>query len=123
MTSDGLNGTLVIDTERHLFKVEPSEYPLSPDDAGMPVEITVYGNETLKPGVYEEKLTFVGYTGEVVAMGIKIRINVEQYSSRNEFSLLGLGPFQILGILLVMLASIIFLNKNRENKTDETTNM
>lgn len=122
VTSDGINGTLVIGTDNQIFKVEPSEYPLHPDDVNMLIELKIYGNNTLKPGVYPDKLTFIGYTGESVSMGIKIKIDIEQYSTNNEFSLLGLGLYQILGLLVIMLASIIFLKKNRENKTDETTN-
>ena len=120
VTSDGLNGTLIIGTDNQFFVIEPTEIPLNPDDVNMPIEITIYGNATMTPGIYEEKLTFIGFTGDVVSMGIKIRANIELYEVEKEYRILGYGVYQVLGLTgLVFLASTILLNKQRSDKGEE----
>jgi hypothetical protein len=58
------------------FRVDPPKVNMSKDDVSVPVELTFYGNETLEPGVYEGKVTFLAYTGGFVAMGIKIKARI-----------------------------------------------
>ena len=76
ITSDGLIGELIVGKETLPFRIEPSTINMTSDDANMPVKITFYGNETLDPGVYEGKVTFLAMTGGFVAVGIKIRAKI-----------------------------------------------
>ena len=114
-TSDGLSGELIVGCENLPFKVEPETVSMSPDDVNKPLEITIYGNSTLGSGTYNGKLTFIGMTGGAVAMGVKLKINVEQYDPNPRRSLLGLNQGQlVLGVGIVSVASIIliYLKKN-----------
>jgi len=76
ITSDGLNGQLIVGMENLPFRVDPSRINMTSGDANTPVELTFYGNETLDPGVYEGKVTFLAMTGGFVAMGIKVRAKI-----------------------------------------------
>ncbi len=76
VTSDGLTGELIVGKETLPFRVDPPKVNMTRDDVNGPVELTFYGNETLEPGVYEGKVTFLAYTGGFVAMGIKIRVKI-----------------------------------------------
>ena len=74
--SDGVTGELIIGKEDLPFRIEPSRINMTSGDVNVPVEITFYGNETLEPGVYEGKVTFIAYSGGFVAVGIKIRATI-----------------------------------------------
>jgi len=76
VTSDGLNGQLIVGKENLPFSIEPSRINISSGDVNVPVELTFYGNETLEPGVYEGKITFLAYTGGFIAYGIKIKAKI-----------------------------------------------
>ena len=76
ITSDGLNGQLIVGMEGLPFRVDPPRVNMSKGDVNVPVELTFYGNDTLEPGVYEGKVTFLAYTGGFVAVGIKIRVKI-----------------------------------------------
>ena len=76
VTSDGLTGELKVGREGLPFRIEPSRINMTSGDVNVPVELTFYGNETLEPGVYEGKVTFLAYTGGFVAVGIKIRAKI-----------------------------------------------
>lgn len=76
LLSDGLEGELIISGDDLPFKIDPPRINMSKEDNYRPVELTFYGNETLEPGVYEGKVTFLAYTGGFVAMGIKIRAKI-----------------------------------------------
>ena len=76
ITSDGLEGQLIVGMENLPFRVDPPRINMSSDDVSVPVELTFYGNETLEPGVYEGKVTLLAYTGGFVAVGIKIKAKI-----------------------------------------------
>ena len=76
ITSDGLTGELIVGKEGLPFRIEPSQINMTKDDVNAAVELTFYGNETLDPGVYEGKVTFLAMTGGFVAMGIKVRAKI-----------------------------------------------
>jgi len=84
ITSDGLEGQLIIGKENLPFRIEPSRINMTGGDVNAPVELTFYGNETLEPGVYEGKVTFLAYTGGFVAVGIKIRIKINLLGEAQE---------------------------------------
>ncbi len=84
ITSDGLEGQLIVGMENLPFRVDPPRVNMSKDDVNVPVELTFYGNETLEPGVYEGKVTFLAYTGGFVAMGIKIRAKINLLDEAQE---------------------------------------
>jgi len=84
LLSDGLEGKLIIGREDLPFRVEPSEINMSKEDNYRPVELTFYGNETLKPGVYEGKVTFIAYTGGFMVPGIKIRAKINLLGEAQE---------------------------------------
>jgi len=76
ITSDGLEGQLIVGMENLPFRFDPPRVNMSKNDVNAPVEITFYGNETLEPGVYEGKVTLLAYTGGSIAMGIKIKAKI-----------------------------------------------
>ena len=84
LLSDGLEGELVIGTEKLPFRVEPSKINMSKDDHYRPVELTFYGNETLEPGVYEGMVSFIASTGGFVSLGIKIRVKINMLEASPE---------------------------------------
>jgi len=83
--SDGVTGELIIGKEDLPFRMEPSRVNMSSGDVSVPVELTFYGNETLEPGVYEGKVTFIAYTGGFVSVGIKIRTKINLLEATQEF--------------------------------------
>ncbi len=104
VTSDGLSGELIVGTENLPFSVEPSRINISRNDVNVPVELTFYGNETLDPGVYEGKVTFLAMTGSFVAMGIKVRVNINLIGPEPlpTFAYIaGAGVIAVAGILVV----------------------
>ncbi len=84
ITSDGLDGQLIVGKENLPFRIEPSTINMTASDVNVPVELTFYGNETLESGVYEGKVTFLAYTGGFVAMGIKIRVKINLLGEAQE---------------------------------------
>ena len=82
--SDGVTGELIIGKEDLPFRMEPSRVNMSSGDVDVPVELTFYGNETLEPGVYEGKVTFIAYSGGFVAVGIKIRATINLLEVQEE---------------------------------------
>ena len=76
VTSDGLEGQLIVGMEDLPFRVDPPRVNITSGDVNVPVELTFYGNETLDPGVYEGKVTFLAMTGGFVAVGIKVRAKI-----------------------------------------------
>lgn len=117
VTSDGLSGELIIGQENLPFTVEPEKIALDPEDVNTPVEIIIHGSKDVDPGLYEGKLTFIAMTGETVAMGIKIKIDVNLYNPKT--GLFGLAPYQLLIIVVVVAASFILMYRNRMLKTRE----
>ncbi len=79
ITSDGLEGQLIVGMEDLPFRVEPLTINISRSDVNLPVEITFYGNETLDPGIYEGKITFLASTGGFVTVGIKIKATINLF--------------------------------------------
>ena len=84
VSSDGLNGQLIVGMEDLPFRVDPPRINMSSGDVNAFVELTFYGNETLEPGVYEGKVTFLAYTGGFVAVGIKIRAKINLLGEAQE---------------------------------------
>jgi len=82
--SDGVTGELIIGKEDLPFRMEPSRINMTSGDVSVPVELTFYGNETLEPGVYEGKVTFIAYSGGFVAVGIKIRTKINLLELQEE---------------------------------------
>ena len=79
ITSDGLEGQLIVGMEDLPFRVEPLTINISRSDVNLPVEITFYGNETVDPGIYEGKITFLASTGGFVTVGIKIKATINLF--------------------------------------------
>ena len=119
VTSDGLSGELVIGQEGLPFVVEPEKIVLDPEDVNTPIEIFIHGSREVDPGLYQGKLTFIAMTGETVAMGIKIKIDVNLYDPKAGFSLFGLNQVQLLSIIVVAVAALVLLIRNRSTKTSE----
>jgi len=82
--SDEVTGELIIGKEDLPFRMEPSRINMTSGDVNVPVELTFYGNETLEPGVYEGKVTFIAYSGGFVAVGIKIRAKINLLEVQEE---------------------------------------
>ncbi len=114
ITSDGLTGQLIVGLEDLPFRVDPPTVNMSSSDVNTPVELTFYGNETLMPGVYEGKVTFLAYTGGFVAMGIKIRAKInlleETYEPEPEPETqeLNYTPYVMGGTTIAALALIVW---------------
>ena len=114
VTADGLSGNLFIGTEGNQFKVEPERFTLSPDDVNVPLKLTIYGNETLTPGLYVEKLTFIAFSSGSVAVGIKVKAEIEVTEPAKGFTLLGLSMVQLLGLAgLLILIVLLYLYRGR----------
>ena len=112
ITSDGLIGELIVGKENLPFIIEPSTINMTSDDANMPVEITFYGNDTLAPGVYEGKVTFLAMTGGFVAVGIKIRVKINLIGEPKGFSQMSLGKYAPYAAgAIILLALIIFVRR------------
>jgi len=104
ITSDGLEGQLIVGMEDLPFRVDPPRINMSKNDMNMPVELTFYGNETLEPGVYEGKLTFLAYTGGFVAVGIKIRAKINLLDESQEMDYI---PYVMGGAVIAALVSAV----------------
>ena len=79
--TSGLDGEIVIGTEDLPFQVEPEIINVASADENKKVELTFYGDESVDEGDYSGKLTFLGYLGNNVACGVKIKANVTQVGS------------------------------------------
>ena len=73
-----VDGELVVGTENLTFRIEPTTIPITPTDRTRKVELTIHGNTSLATGQYSGKLTLLLYTGNNVAHGVKINVNVTQ---------------------------------------------
>ena len=114
ITSDGLNGELIVGKENLPFRIEPSRINMTRDDVNVPVELTFYGNETLKPGIYEGKVTFLAMTGGFIAIGIKIKAKINLIGKPKGFSPMNLGIYApYVAGAIALLAIIIFVKKYR----------
>ena len=114
ITSDGQTGELIIGKEDLPFRIEPSIINMTSDDVNKPVELTFYGNETLKPGVYEGKVTFLAMTGGFVAMGIKIKAKINLVGNQKSVtstSLVSYYPY--LAGAIVLIGIIVILKRYR----------
>lgn len=124
VTSDGLSGELIVGTENLPFSFEPSRINISRNDVNMPVELIFYGNETLEPGVYEGKVTFLAMMGGFVAMGIKVRVNINLIGLETPaiptFAYI-VGTGVITGVIAVAVILVVKRYKNRSDRVFEET--
>lgn len=104
-----LDGELIVGTENLSFRVEPETVPIYSTYRSQKIAIYVYGNDSLDNGLYSGKITFLLYTGNNVAHGIKIGTNITQELAEDEPN--GLNDFikiiQENYLLLVVVAVII----------------
>jgi hypothetical protein len=73
-----VDGQLVIGTEGIPFLVEPSTVKISSTDEYREIELRFYGNGTVKAGQYSGHITFLLYTSNTLAYGVKINADVTQ---------------------------------------------
>ncbi|MBN2074181.1 MAG: hypothetical protein JW762_01385 [Dehalococcoidales bacterium] len=71
ITSDH-NGELIIGVEDLPFRIEPSTIPVKSIDEHKRVELRIFGDSSLEEGEYSGKLTFLAYSGNNIANGIKV---------------------------------------------------
>lgn len=58
------------------LRVEPETIHIEPSGEPVDIEITIYGDETLGPQVYNGYVRFVGKTGGMVAVAVKVKATV-----------------------------------------------
>lgn len=125
VTSDGLDGELIVGTENLPFKVEPSRINISADDVNKPVLLTFYGNETLEPGLYEGKVTFLAMTGDFIAVGIKIKANITLVESPKSLFNFDKFTLPVTGIIVaaavIVIAAYKISRRKRSNTHDKET--
>lgn len=122
VTSHDYNGEVVVGTENIPFRVSPEVIQLSDTDENRRIELTFYGNTSVKEETYSGKLTFLGSTEKNIVGGVKIKVAVTQISSADA----GAGGIQgsivdslranstiIIGTLLVMLSLILGIGIGR----------
>lgn len=73
-----LDGEIVIGTEDLPFRVEPETIPVSATDRNQKVELLIYGDPSLAEEKYSGKITFLFYTGDNVAYGVKLSADITQ---------------------------------------------
>jgi len=80
--TSGFDGKIVVGTEDIPFRVEPGTIPVSSTDQNKKVELTFYGDKSIEEGTYSGKLTFLAYTGNNVAYGVKLNADVTQVGQK-----------------------------------------
>jgi hypothetical protein len=84
--TSGFDGEIDVGTESIPFRVEPETISVSNTDNNRRVELTFYGDESIEEGAYSGKLTFLAHTGDNVAYGVKIKVNVTQVGNNEQVS-------------------------------------
>ena len=105
-----VDGELVVGTENLTFPVEPATIPITSSDRNRKVELTVHGNTSLSTGEYSGKLTLLFYSGNNVAHGVKLNMDITQEGPETQPSWLD-EILQVLAenwIIIVAVAGIIF---------------
>jgi hypothetical protein len=73
-----LDGELVIGTENLPFRIEPETIPVSATARNQEFELLIYGDPLLEEEQYSGKITFLFYTGDNVAYGVKLSADITQ---------------------------------------------
>jgi len=73
-----VDGDIVIGMEGIPFLVEPSIVQVSSTDEYREIELRFYGNGSVEAGRYSGNITFLLYTSDTVAYGVKIDADVTQ---------------------------------------------
>ena len=77
ITSD-FNGELVVGTEGIPFSVEPATIQINSSFNQHEVVLSIHGNSSTQNGTYNGKITFLAFTGDNVAAGVKINAQITQ---------------------------------------------
>ncbi|MBC2698786.1 MAG: hypothetical protein HF976_06425 [ANME-2 cluster archaeon] len=125
VTSHDYDGEVVVGTENIPLRVSPKVIQLSDTDENRRIELTFYGNRSVKEETYSGKLTFLGSTEKNIVGGVKIKVAVTQISRADA----GAGGIQgsiidslranstvIIGTLLVMVSLILGIGIGRRRK-------
>lgn len=80
VTSHDYNGEVVVGTENIPFRVSPEVIQLSNTDENRRIELTFYGDRSVKEQTYSGKLTFLGSTEKNIIGGVKIKVAVNHTS-------------------------------------------
>jgi hypothetical protein len=125
LTSHDYNGEVVVGTENIPLRVSPEVIQLSDTDENRRIELTFYGNRSVKEETYSGKLTFLGSTEKNIVGGVKIRVAVTQISRADD----GSGGIQgtivnalranstiIFGAFVVMVSLVIGIGIGRRRK-------
>jgi hypothetical protein len=73
-----VDGELAVGTENLPFRIEPETISIESSDQNRKIHLTVHGNTSLSSGQYNGKLTFLFYTANNVAHGVKINTTIVQ---------------------------------------------
>jgi len=84
--TSGFDGEIVIGAEDIPFRVEPETISASSIDQNKKVELTFYGDKSIEEGTYPGKLTFLAYSDNNVAYGVKLKADVTQVGRAGEES-------------------------------------
>ena len=124
VTSHDYNGEVVVGTENIPFRVSPEVIQLSDTDENRRIELTFYGNRSVKEETYSGKLTFLGSTEKNIVGGVKIKVAVTQISRAGAGSG-GIGSIVdslrenstiIFGAFVVMMSLVIGIGIGKRRK-------
>ena len=73
-----VDGEIVVGTEGIPFLVEPGIVQVSSTDEYREIVLRFYGNDSVEAGRYSGNITFLLYTSDTVAYGVKITADVTQ---------------------------------------------
>ena len=76
--TSGFDGEIVIGNEDIPFRIEPETIAVSSTDQNKKVALTFNGDRSIEEGTYSGKLTFLAYSDNNVAYGVKLKANVTQ---------------------------------------------
>lgn len=82
--SSTFDGELVVGVEGIPVKVEPEKIKVTSNDQSRKVDLVLRGDKSFEEKPYSGKLTFLAYTGDNVAYGVKIKANVTMQPAEPE---------------------------------------
>jgi hypothetical protein len=111
-----VDGELVVGSEGIPFRVEPDRIPITNGDRYREIELTLYGDESQAEGHYTGKLTFLIYTSETVAYGVKLDAEITQINGESGFErfVKTLQASYVLIIVGVMVLVALFIWRRRK---------
>lgn len=84
--TSSFDGELIVGAEDLPLTIEPKRIEVSSADNNKEVQLSLSGDSSLAEGQYLGKITFLTYSGNNVAYGVKIKANVSVTDASNHLS-------------------------------------